>query len=285
MNVALDAPTRPALRYYGGKWKLAPWIISHFPEHKNYVEPCGGAASVLLQKPRSPLETYNDIDGDVVNFFRVLRDQPDELIRRIRLTPWAREEYENARTASGDDIERARLFFVSGWMSISGAAFEKSTGWRSTSFDGQSFSSHLWQFEYCKDVLQIIADRLIGIQIEHTEAAYVIERYGSTADTLIYFDPPYVQVTRTAIDQYRFEVDSEFHVATAELLRRTPAYVIVSGYECDLYRDLYEAHGWQRYDVKSQGNTGSERVESLWLSPRTADALTKPKQASLLEAA
>jgi len=88
--IAPDAPKRPALRYYGGKWKLAPWIISHFPEHQNYVEPCGGAASVLLQKPRSPLETYNDLDGNVVNFFRVLRDQPDELIRKIRLTPWAR---------------------------------------------------------------------------------------------------------------------------------------------------------------------------------------------------
>ena len=85
---------RPALRYYGGKWNLAPWIISFFPPHKNYVEPCGGAASVLLQKPRSPLETYNDFDGNVVNFFRVLRDRPDELIRKIRLTPWARAEYE-----------------------------------------------------------------------------------------------------------------------------------------------------------------------------------------------
>jgi len=281
MQVAIDAPKRPALRYYGGKWNLAEWIIGYFPEHRNYVEPCGGAASVLLQKPRSPLETYNDIDGDVVNFFRVLRDQPDELIRRIRLTPWAREEYENARFASGDDIERARLFFVSGWMSISGAAFEKSTGWRSTSFNGQSFVPHLFQFEYCKNTLQIIAERLIGVQIEHMDAAYVIERYGATADTLIYFDPPYVQATRTATDQYRFEVDSNFHVTTAELLRQTPAHVIVSGYACNLYRDLYEAYGWQRYDVNSQGNTGSERIESLWLSPRTADAIAKPAQAAM----
>lgn len=92
--IATNEIKRPALRYYGGKWKLAPWIISHFPAHKNYVEPCGGAASVLLQKPRSPLETYNDLDGNVVNFFRVLRDRPDELIRKIRLTPWARAEYE-----------------------------------------------------------------------------------------------------------------------------------------------------------------------------------------------
>ena len=105
MNIATDAPKRPALRYYGGKWNLAPWIISHFPPHKNYVEPCGGAASVLLQKPRSPLETYNDLDGNVVNFFRVLRDKPEELIRQIELTPWSRDEFEICRNPSTEPLE------------------------------------------------------------------------------------------------------------------------------------------------------------------------------------
>lgn len=116
MQVAIDAPKRPALRYYGGKFNLAPWIISHFPEHKSYVEPCGGGASVLLQKQRSELETYNDIDGNVVNFFRVLRDQPEELIKKIWLTPWARTEYEMAYQKCDDDIEKARRFYMACWM-------------------------------------------------------------------------------------------------------------------------------------------------------------------------
>src|SRR3990167_9397763 len=124
MATAPDAPARPALRYYGGKWNLAPWIIGHFPPHKNYVEPCGGAASVLLQKPRSPLETYNDLDGNVENFFRILRDFSAELIRRISLTPWAREEYELSFRPTDDPIEQARRFFVQSRMSMQGATDE-----------------------------------------------------------------------------------------------------------------------------------------------------------------
>jgi len=103
--------TRPALKYYGGKWILADWIISFFPDHINYVEPCGGAASVLLRKSLSPLETYNDINGRVVNFFKVLRDQPEALVAKIKLTPWSRTEQRLARELSEDPIEDARRFF------------------------------------------------------------------------------------------------------------------------------------------------------------------------------
>jgi len=102
---------RPALRYYGGKWNLAPWIISHLPPHHSFIDLCGGGASVLLRKERSNLETYNDLDGNVVNFFRVLRDEPDALIQKIKLTPWAREEHELSRQSCEDKVESARRFF------------------------------------------------------------------------------------------------------------------------------------------------------------------------------
>lgn len=166
--IATTEIRRPALRYYGGKWRLAPWIISHFPKHVNYVEPCGGAASVLLQKPRSQLETYNDLDGNVVNFFRVLRDRPDELIRKIRLTPWAREEYELSKNPVPDPVENARRFFVCGWMSISGMSFEMSTGWRSTTYKEQSYSPASQNFfELTKsDALMQVANRFYGVQVE-----------------------------------------------------------------------------------------------------------------------
>jgi DNA adenine methylase len=278
MQVATDAPARPALRYYGGKWRLAPWIISHFPQHQNYVEPCGGAASVLLQKPRSPLETYNDLDGDVVNFFRVLRDRPDELIRKIRLTPWAREEHEIARSPHDDLVENARRFFMSGWMSISGSAFDESTGWRSTSYHGQSFVSHIFQKKNTEKVLKRIAERFSSVQIEQRDASYVIERYGNFDGSLIYFDPPYVKETRKTKSQYKIEADDRFHIDCADLLRFVKGCVVVSGYACDLYRDLYEAHGWTRYDRQAQTNGGGKRIESLWLSPRTVEALDRPKQ-------
>lgn len=265
---------RPALRYYGGKWKLAPWIISYFPLHKNYVEPCGGAASVLIQKPPAKLETYNDLDGYVVNFFQVLRDQPDELIRRIRLTPWSREEYELSKVPKGDNIELARRFFICGWMSISGMPFEKSTGWRSTSYDGQSFVPHLFQKQLCQEELYKIADRLVSVQIENRDARYVIERYGQYQDTLVYFDPPYIQDTRVSKNQYLVETDDDFHRDCAKLLYDCE-YVVISGYASSMYTDLYENRGWKRVTRESQTNSGGSRIECLWLSPKLWEVLNK----------
>ena len=165
MNVPIDAPTRTALRYYGGKWNLAPWIIKHFPPHINYIEPCGGAASVLLRKPRSTIETYNDLDGNVVNFFRVLRDNPDELIRKIQLTPYAREEYNLSRVPCDDPIERARRFYWGCHMSIVGMAFSKSGFRVLRSNDVQVSGTPVAMLHLDDGYLQTIANRLKGGQI------------------------------------------------------------------------------------------------------------------------
>lgn len=272
---------RPALRYYGGKWKLAPWIISHFPPHKNYVEPCGGAASVLLQKPRSPLETYNDLDGNVVNFFRVLRDQPDELIRKIRLTPWARAEFELSREPVRDPVENARRFYVSATMGISQKPFDKTTGMKTQSFYGQTYSQIIFQInDDSISHLPAVIARFTNVQIENRHYRYLVERYDHE-ETLFYVDPPYVTVTRSTPDLYAFEWTDDDHTEAAELLRRAAGYVVVSGYACPLYSELYEAHGWQRVDKEAQTNSGGKRVESLWLSPRTVTALNMPRQQSL----
>lgn len=269
--------TRPALRYYGGKWNLAPWIISFFPPHLNYVEPCGGAASVLLQKPRSPLETYNDLDGNVVNFFRVLRDQPEELIRRLWLTPWARTEHELSLCPCDNPIENARRFFTMAWQTVAG---NPNSGWRRqvryevrttiAPIDGIDLD-HLW----------CVADRLKTVQLESKDACFVIKNYDAF-DTLIYFDPPYVEETRSATKQYAIDWHGyEMHIAAADLLRTAVGYVIISGYACPLYTDLYERHGWQRHDKVAQTNSGGKRIESVWLSPRTAEAIARPQQQGL----
>ena len=283
VKIALDAPRRPALRYYGGKWKLAPWIISFFPEHQNYVEPCGGAASVLLQKPRSPLETYNDLDGNVVNFFRVLRDRPDELIRLIRLTPWARAEYELTWIPSEDSLENARRFFICVWMSISNMAFESHTGFRTSSYFGQCYNLPVHNFRGLIDsgILNEIAVRLCDVQIENRDYQYILERY-DRFDALIYFDPPYVLTERVAIKCYAYEWTDAQHTAAARLLHAAQGFVIVSGYACPLYTELYEARGWERHDKEAQTNSGGKRIESVWLSPRTVEALDKPRQMELL---
>lgn len=279
MQPAIDAPTRPALRYYGGKFNLAPWIISHFPEHRSYVEPCGGGASVLLQKQRSPIETYNDIYGDVVNFFKVLREQTDELIRQISLTPYAREEYELSKQPCTGELERARRFFMGNMLSISGNPLSSGLRIIKNANDARDRVAGVI------DQLKVTAARLLStpdcmVQIENDTYQRIVTRFDSV-DTLFYFDPPYVHSERTSIKEYVYEWATEDHETAADLLRSAAGYVIVSGYACPLYTDLYERHGWQRIDKEAQTNSGGKRIESLWLSPRTVEALAKPQQGGL----
>jgi DNA adenine methylase len=284
VNVAPDAPARPALRYYGGKFKLAPWIISFFPEHQNYVEPCGGAASVLLQKPRSPLETYNDLDGNVVNFFRVLRDRPDELIRAIRLTPWAREEFEICCHSARDSLENARRFYLFHWGSITASA----TRTEKTNFATIRQAIHakracrpeILRPESNWENLEVLASRFFGVQIENIDAFTLIKRHDES-EALFYLDPPYISYERAEPHRYTYEWTDTQHAAAAHLLHACQGFVVVSGYACPLYTELYEAHGWERHDKEAQTNSGGKRIESVWLSPRTVEALGRPRQGRL----
>jgi DNA adenine methylase len=258
---------RPALRYYGGKFKIADWIISFFPEHIQYVEPCGGVASVLLRKEPAKLETFNDLDGRIVNFFQVLRDRPDELIRQIRLTPWARAEFERCQAPAADPLESARRWFVLCWQSIS----KPGGSWRSMhNYLARPRSAPMDGIEI--DHLHIVAERFKRVQLEQRDALVVIRQYQG-AETLIYFDPPYLGSTRVNKKYYAFEVDEPFHTAAAGLLLDARGSVVVSGYASQLYAELYEARGWVRRDKIAVTAGGTRRVESIWLSPRTVQAL------------
>lgn len=268
-------PSRPALKYYGGKWKTAPWIISFFPHHTNYLEPCGGAASVLFQKKPASLETYNDMDGRVVNFFKVLRADPEKLVSLIQLTPWARQELIESRELSEDPLEDARRFFVSSWQAFSHAT----QSWRcqkSYTTRQRAPSRDMIEIEH----LSIIAQRLQRVQFEHGEALDVIKKFDDK-ETLIYFDPPYLACVRRHVDRYAFETDDTFHQKAAELLRSAKGMVIVSGYACQEYKNLYENRGWIRHDKNVTCNAGAKRTESIWLSPHTVKALGRPQQANL----
>jgi len=269
----------PALHYYGGKWLLAPWIIKHFPKHDNYLEPCMGACSVLLRKPRSRLETINDLDWEVVNFFKVLRERPRALIRYIQLTPWSRAEFElvkrgvdeNARSTL-DSLELARRLYVRLTM---GRASSKSTGWK---FTKNYVGSAVNRFVHARRLLAV-ARRLQGVQIENRDAIEVIKDF-DRENTLIYFDPPYAAEARSNPNQYTCEVTNEWHVEAAKVLRQCKSYVVVSGYNCPLYEDLYG--DWTRYDTESKTTGLTKRTESIWLSPRTAAAIGAPKQGRLI---
>lgn len=270
----MSKPTRPALRYLGGKWKLAPWIVQQFPAHRVYVEPFGGAASVLLRKPRSAGECYNDLDGGVVNLFRVLRDPVTsaELCRRVRLTPFAREEYDDAFTPADDPIEQARRLVVRSYMGhgSSSAVAVKSTGFRG-SLVNRKGAMPAGEWPGLPAALAQVAERMMGVLIENRPALQLIDRYDDP-DTLLYLDPPYVPETRSAkrrggqaFHAYGHEMTVADHVQLLERIGSAKAMVVISGYASSLYDEALA--GWRRLSIETHADGALDRTEVLWINP------------------
>ena len=259
--------SRSALRYYGGKWRLAPWVISHFPPHGCYVEPFCGAASVALRKAPAELQVIYDLDGEVVNFFRILRERTGVLIYAILATPYSRAEYEDAWETCEDPLERARRYYVRAWQGWGGGKGTKSGGWRFQTANnrGKSVVSDWNQVEH----LPAIAQRLKQFFIEQDDALAVISRYDKPG-TLFYVDPPYLPETRTerwATGAYQCEIDESYHARLLSVLNGLQGMAIVSGYPSDLYDE--KLAGWLRVEKRAT-TTNSEKVgtEVLWISPR-----------------
>lgn len=277
------APKRPLIRYHGGKWRLAPWIISHFPAHRVYVEPFGGGASVLLQKPRSYGEIYNDLDGEIVNLFRVVRDHGKELEQAIALTPFAREEFDLSFERTERPMEQARRTVIRSYMGFGSTLtrpvatdLEKPmrTGFRADSNRSGTTPARDWKNLPC--ALQTIVERLRGVVIENREATKVMEAHDAKT-TLHYVDPPYVHDTRTPDvsghhRSYRYEMTDEEHIALAAFLSRLEGMVILSGYHSDLYDSLFNA--WRRVEFKTYADGARARTEVLWLRNVPGDLLS-----------
>lgn len=256
--------SRPLLRYHGGKFKLADWIISHFPQHRIYVEPFGGAGSVLLSKSRTYQDVFNDLDGDIVNLFQVARDRGDELVRVLELTPFSRLEYRLAYEPTDDSLERARRLVVRSFMGHGSNSHNRVSGFRRHSRLSGTSPCHDWR-NYPAGLKQIIA-RLQGVVIENRDALGLIAEQDSP-DTLFYLDPPYVRATRDPGTDYRFEYTDADHRLLACALRGVRGMAAVSGYRCDLYDDVFA--GWRRIDRIdriARADGARARVESLWLN-------------------
>lgn len=278
-----DAPTRPALRWFGGKWRLAPWIIQHLPPHDAYVEPYGGAASVLLRKPPAKLETWNDLHGRLVNFFTMLRERPDELVGALELTPYARAEYEQAREPSPDPLEDARRLFISCWQGrIGGSHGGRGHGWRySVDIDLRKGCSPAADLIPAVDGLHAVAERLRPVQIEHAPALTIIERY-DRPKVLHYVDPPYWDPNADLHSRYAHSLTEADHRELAEALHAARGMVVLSGRPSALYDDLYG--DWVQAQRESLTDSGRLGTEALWFNPAAAAALQRgqPHQGSLL---
>lgn len=282
--------TRPALRYHGGKFRLAPWIIGFFPKHRTYVEPFGGAASVLLRKPRSYAEVYNDLFDGVVDVFRVLRnrDQAAELERRLRLTPFARREFEEAYGDPADPIDAARQTIVRSFMGFGATGvMGHITGFRSNSNRSGTTPAHDWA-NYC-DALPHLVERLQGVVIESKPALELLAQFDSP-ETLFYLDPPYVHGTRTlgnphcAKHRYAFELDDDAHRGMAEALHEVEGMVVLSGYPCPLYDN--ELFGdWERHERATHADGARDRTEVVWLNPACSAALQRSRGGLFAEVA
>ena len=276
---------RPALRYHGGKWRIAPWIIAHFPVHRVYVEPYGGAASVLLRKPRSYAEIYNDLDDEVVALFGVLRDRAAaaELTRQVAQTPYARVEFELSYQPTDEPIERARRLLVRSYMAHGSSGLRgHRTGFRLGSMREHTTAAHDWAS--FPAALPAMVERLRGVVIEHRPAAQVMARE-DRPDTLFYVDPPYMFATRSQkrigndlYHGYRHELDDAGHLALLAQLATLTGFVVLSGYATTLYDEMLV--DWMRVERETQADRGGARTEVLWLNPAAAAALEAERRAA-----
>lgn len=259
-----------AFGWYGGKFSHLDWLLPLLPEAHHYCEPFAGSAAILLNRPPSPVETYNDIDGEVVNFFRVLRTSREALVEAIGLTPFSREEFYLSLHTNGtklSDIERARRFFVRARQARTGLAQTASLGrWancKQTSRAGMSGVVSRWLGSM--EALPDIAERLLRVQIENRPAIDVIKLYDDRR-TLFYCDPPYLHSTRGDSKAYGFEMAEDDHRQLSEVLRCVKAKVAMSGYRNKLMDKLYK--GWRRFDApeKHCHSIKQVRQESLWMN-------------------
>ncbi|MHB9075608.1 MAG: DNA adenine methylase [Desulfobaccales bacterium] len=254
-------PKRPIIRYLGGKWRMANWIINHFPPHRIYVEPFGGAASVLLRKERAYAEVYNDTCNELCNLFQVMRDSGLELKEKLRLTPFARDEFVQAYLPSDNPLEQARRTIIRSYMGFGTNSFNKRSGFRSDCKRSGTTAAHDWR-NY-PDKLELLIDRLQGVVIENRDAFRLIAQHDSP-ETLFYIDPPYLASTRNYGSFYRYEFNEQNHRGLAAALNDCQGMVIVSGYQSSLYKELY--HGWHQVERKTYADGNKPRVEKLWIN-------------------
>lgn len=255
---------KPPITYFGGKMTLGPQIAALLPQHGHYVEPYAGSLAVLLAKPRSAHETVNDLDGDLMTFWRVLRDQPDDLERVCALTPHSRAEHAASYDLDAcDDLERARRVWVQ--LTQGRAGVRSRTGWRHyINPAGSSASMPRYLAGYVGRIADT-AERLAGVSLEARPALDLIRSYGRDPKVLLYVDPPYLGSTRQSGGYVHEMRDEAAHEELAVALLEARAAVVLSGYRSPLYDELYR--GWDRHSFAAstgQGGTWESRTEVLW---------------------
>lgn len=268
----------PAIRYHGAKFRLAKWILPYFPQHQIYVEPFGGAGGVLLHKERSGAEVYNDLDGNVVNYFRVLRDpvMQQQLIDAVAMTPYARAEFEAAWEPTTDQVELARRLAVRAQMGFGSAGATKgTTGFRIDVRRRYGTAQNLWT-RFSQNIA-FAGQRFQDVLIENRPAIDVMAQHDGP-ETLHFVDPPYVHETRcrTRTGGYTHEMTDADHAKLLESLQHLTGMVIVCGYMTDLYREGLSSWSLRTTQARISAGRGTAiRQECIWINPACMDALSQ----------
>lgn len=250
------------LKYPGGKWRMANWIISHFPEHHSYLEPFFGSGAVLFNKEPSHIETINDLDGEVINLFECIRKDPERLSREIFLTPYSREVYDKTfEEIPKDPYKRAVNFFIRLNMGHGYRTNGVKVGWKND-VNGRQRAYAVRQWNDTPNLIIEAAQRLKDVQIECMDAVELIRRFNHE-DVLIYCDPPYMLNTRRA-EQYRCEMDDAGHERLLDALLEHKGPVVLSGYETEQYAK--KLRGWRKEEKTAYSQVISKKKEVLWMN-------------------
>lgn len=250
---------KAVLKYPGAKHRIAKWICSYMPEHSVYLEPFAGSLAVLFEKEKSHIETVNDLDGEIVNFFHIVRDYPEQLERKIKLTPYSRKEYENAYIYTEDVIERARRFCVRCWMGFGCSNLYKN-GFKTGQQAKSPNPAAAWDF--LPEIIKLAAERLRGVQIEQLSALDLLLRY-DTEDVFAYLDPPYLYEVRKKY-LYKYEMSDREHEKLIYVVMQHKGKIMISGYDNDMYNDFLK--GWNKVYKQTTAESGLKRTEVLWMN-------------------
>ena len=261
------------LKYPGAKWRIASWIIENMPAHHSYVEPFFGSGAVFFNKPLSNIETINDLEGEVVNFFEVIRDIPKELAAKIYMTPYARAVYENVykehSNCNQSKLDRALKFCIKINMGH-GFRCNSKVGWKND-VQGREAAYALRSWNRIPDIIMEAAARLKEVQIEQRPAIEVIRRFNNSK-CLIYCDPPYLLETRNSSKQYNFEMSNKDHEDLLNTVIENKSKIIISGYDSELYNDALK--GWRKKTGFSLTQSMRKAKEVIWMNYSCEKQLT-----------
>lgn len=249
-------------KYPGSKWRIANWIIQHFPEHHSYLEPFFGSGAVLFTKPRSNIETVNDLNGEIVNLFKWIREDPEKLAYAVSLTPYARDVYEGAYIKTEDDFAKAVNMLIKMQMGHGFRQTGEKVGWK-MDIQGREKAYAATQWSKLPEIIFQAADRLRGVQIENRPALSIIQRF-AFPNVLIYADPPYLMKTRCGRKQYSHEMTDDDHLDLLKALKNHPGPVLLSGYASKMYDEVL--FGWHRETIHSADQKARPREEVLWMN-------------------